>query len=253
MELTAAIRALEALKKPCRVKLHTDSTYVRDGITKWIHGWLQNGWRTADRKPVKNADMAGAARRSQAAAHRMALGEGPQRPSRKRPRRRSRLRRGRRPPLARDGEVRRCDYMSCAGIASPQDQVCAQQRGGWRRLVPMPPCPTHQNLGQSGSKPNFMRPSAKVLRPAHLRSTASTGQSTAFSNRSMAVATSISSGAASQGSTDLVERADPDAVVALALEIEAFVEVGDERQVLRPLGRLAAAPPFAVSEPGRCR
>ena len=57
MELTAAIRALEALKKPCRVALHTDSQYVRDGITKWIHGWRKNGWRTADRKPVKNAEL----------------------------------------------------------------------------------------------------------------------------------------------------------------------------------------------------
>ena len=57
MELIAAIRALEALTKPCRVELHTDSQYVRDGITKWIHGWQRNGWRTADRKPVKNADL----------------------------------------------------------------------------------------------------------------------------------------------------------------------------------------------------
>ena len=57
IELTAAIRGLEALKKPCRVELHTDSNYVRDGITKWIHGWQRNGWRTADRKPVKNAEL----------------------------------------------------------------------------------------------------------------------------------------------------------------------------------------------------
>ena len=57
MELTAAIRALEALNKPCRVALHTDSQYVRDGITKWIHGWQRNGWRTADKKPVKNAEL----------------------------------------------------------------------------------------------------------------------------------------------------------------------------------------------------
>lgn len=57
MELTAAIRALEVLKKPCRVALHTDSQYVREGITKWIHGWRRNGWRTADRKPVKNAEL----------------------------------------------------------------------------------------------------------------------------------------------------------------------------------------------------
>ncbi|MDQ3472052.1 MAG: ribonuclease HI [Pseudomonadota bacterium] len=57
MELTAAIRALQALKRPCRVELHTDSSYVRDGITKWIHGWQHNGWRTSDRKPVKNEEL----------------------------------------------------------------------------------------------------------------------------------------------------------------------------------------------------
>jgi ribonuclease HI len=57
MELLAAIRALTALNKPCRVQLYTDSNYVRDGITKWIHGWRRNGWRTADRKPVKNAEL----------------------------------------------------------------------------------------------------------------------------------------------------------------------------------------------------
>ena len=57
MELRAAIEALNALKRPCRVEIHTDSSYVRDGIMKWIHGWRRNGWRTADRKPVKNADL----------------------------------------------------------------------------------------------------------------------------------------------------------------------------------------------------
>ena len=57
MELMAAIEALNALKRPCRVDLHTDSVYVRDGITKWIHGWRRNGWRTADKKPVKNAEL----------------------------------------------------------------------------------------------------------------------------------------------------------------------------------------------------
>ena len=57
MELMAAIEALKALKKPCRVQLYTDSNYVRDGITKWIHGWRRNGWKTADRKPVKNAEL----------------------------------------------------------------------------------------------------------------------------------------------------------------------------------------------------
>ena len=57
MELTAAISALESLKRPSRVELHTDSSYLKDGITKWIHGWKRNGWRTADKKPVKNAEL----------------------------------------------------------------------------------------------------------------------------------------------------------------------------------------------------
>ena len=57
MELRAAIEALNALKRPCRVELHSDSQYVRDGITKWIFGWQRNGWRTADKKAVKNADL----------------------------------------------------------------------------------------------------------------------------------------------------------------------------------------------------
>jgi len=57
MELMAAIMALEALKRGCDVEIHTDSQYLRDGITKWIHGWKRNGWRTADKKPVKNAEL----------------------------------------------------------------------------------------------------------------------------------------------------------------------------------------------------
>ncbi len=57
MELMAAIAALEALKRPCAVRLWTDSTYVRDGITKWIHGWKRNGWKTAAKKPVMNEDL----------------------------------------------------------------------------------------------------------------------------------------------------------------------------------------------------
>lgn len=57
MELTAAIEALKALSEPCTVTLHTDSTYVKDGITKWINNWKNNGWRTAAKKPVKNADL----------------------------------------------------------------------------------------------------------------------------------------------------------------------------------------------------
>ena len=57
MELMAAIKGLEALTRPCRVTLSTDSMYVKDGITKWVHNWRRNGWRTADRKPVKNAEL----------------------------------------------------------------------------------------------------------------------------------------------------------------------------------------------------
>jgi ribonuclease HI len=57
MELMAAIRALQALKRPCDIILYTDSIYVRDGITKWILGWQKNGWRTAAKKPVMNAEL----------------------------------------------------------------------------------------------------------------------------------------------------------------------------------------------------
>ena len=57
MELMAAIRALEALKRPSQVKLYTDSIYVMKGITEWIHDWKRKGWRTADKKAVKNADL----------------------------------------------------------------------------------------------------------------------------------------------------------------------------------------------------
>lgn len=57
MELMAAIAALEALERPSQITVVTDSTYLRDGIRKWIHGWKRNGWKTADRKPVKNAEL----------------------------------------------------------------------------------------------------------------------------------------------------------------------------------------------------
>lgn len=57
MELTAVIRALEALKRSCRVKVYTDSVYVQKGITEWIHGWKLRNWRTSDKKPVKNDDL----------------------------------------------------------------------------------------------------------------------------------------------------------------------------------------------------
>ncbi|MHA3976377.1 ribonuclease HI [Halovulum sp. GXIMD14794] len=57
MELTAAIEALRALGRPTAVRIVTDSTYVRDGITKWVHGWKRNGWKTAAKKPVKNEEL----------------------------------------------------------------------------------------------------------------------------------------------------------------------------------------------------
>ncbi len=57
MEMLAAIVALETMKRPVRVVVHTDSTYLRDGITKWIHGWKKRGWKTAAKKPVKNVDL----------------------------------------------------------------------------------------------------------------------------------------------------------------------------------------------------
>jgi ribonuclease HI len=57
MELTAVIRALESLKRDCEIDLYTDSQYVKNGIESWIHGWKRNGWKTSDRKPVKNAEL----------------------------------------------------------------------------------------------------------------------------------------------------------------------------------------------------
>ncbi|MFO1152446.1 MAG: ribonuclease HI [Rhodospirillales bacterium] len=57
MELTAAIEGLSALRRPCSVRIYSDSTYVRDGITRWINLWRRNGWRTADRRPIKNIDL----------------------------------------------------------------------------------------------------------------------------------------------------------------------------------------------------
>lgn len=57
MEMTAAIKALQSLKKPCQVDLYTDSQYLRKGITEWVENWKQRGWKTASRKPVKNVDL----------------------------------------------------------------------------------------------------------------------------------------------------------------------------------------------------
>jgi ribonuclease HI len=57
MEMMAAIKGLESVQRPAQIRIYTDSTYVRDGITKWIHGWKKRGWKTADKKPVKNIDL----------------------------------------------------------------------------------------------------------------------------------------------------------------------------------------------------
>ena len=57
MEMMAAIAALEGLKRACEVHLHTDSLYLKDGVTKWLEGWKKKGWKTADKKPVKNIDL----------------------------------------------------------------------------------------------------------------------------------------------------------------------------------------------------
>jgi len=57
MEMSAAIHALNNLSEPCEIKLHTDSKYVLDGITKWVHGWQRNGWKNAAKQPVRNADL----------------------------------------------------------------------------------------------------------------------------------------------------------------------------------------------------
>lgn len=57
MELMGAIEALNALTRPCAVEMHVDSSYVKDGISKWIHGWKKNGWKTSDKKPVKNVEL----------------------------------------------------------------------------------------------------------------------------------------------------------------------------------------------------
>jgi len=57
MELTAVIRALELLERPCQIEVYTDSQYVQKGISEWLHDWKRRGWRTADKKPVKNVDL----------------------------------------------------------------------------------------------------------------------------------------------------------------------------------------------------
>ena len=103
MELLAAISALEAMKKPVSADIYTDSQYVRGGITSWIHNWKRNGWKTADKKPVKNVDLWQRLDAAHEAARRaLALGQGPRRPPRKRTRRPARPRRAEGKPVRRD-------------------------------------------------------------------------------------------------------------------------------------------------------
>jgi hypothetical protein len=89
MELMAAISALEALKRPCRIDLHTDSQYLRNGVMSWLANWKRNGWRTADKKPVKNVDVAAPRGGAQAPSGALALGSRSCRPRHERARRRA--------------------------------------------------------------------------------------------------------------------------------------------------------------------
>ena len=242
----AAIEALKALKQPCRVELHTDSNYVRDGITNWIHGWRRNGWRTADKKPVKNAELwqelldaaaphriewhwvkghAGHPENDRADA--LACAEADKRADRLAPTSADRAAKARRDRYPRP--VRRQRLLQHQRRAQQQRRRRARSGSQCR-----PARRTRRNRGASGSKPKLGRRSgAKVRRPAHLRSTASTGQSTTlFESVDRGGDVDFLGRGIARVDRDLVERADPDAVVALALEIEAFVRVGDERQVL---------------------
>ena len=101
MELMAAIAAFEALKKPCRVDLHTDSQYLRNGVMSWLANWKRNGWRTADKKPVKNVDLWQRLEAALKPHGALALGQGSRRPRHERTRRRSGARGDRRNPQRR--------------------------------------------------------------------------------------------------------------------------------------------------------
>ena len=128
MELMAAISALNALKEPCEVDLYTDSNYVKDGIGGWIHGWKRNGWKTADKKPVKNAELWQALdAATQAPQGDLALGEGPCRPCRERARRRA----GAPGHGAVQAAVAHCQtrYAAGAGQTDPEDAAVGFPRG----------------------------------------------------------------------------------------------------------------------------
>jgi hypothetical protein len=187
MELMAAIRGLEALTRPCRVTLSTDSMYVKDGITKWVHNWRRNGWRTADKKPVKNAELwqalcAAAERHRSTGSGSRAMPAMPRTSgstSWPAPRRRACAARPRGPGETR-ADRRRVASTPAGTSPSPSSSAapsCAAAGAVW---IPKPPCPTHQKKsGQSAAKPIAgTRSGVKVRRPAQRRSTASTGQST---------------------------------------------------------------------------
>ncbi len=134
MELMAAIEGLNALTRPCRVTLSTDSRYVMDGLTKWIHGWRKNGWRTVRQEAGQECrSVAGADRRRRAAPRRMGVGEGPCRPPRQRARRQAGERRRARATLI-DGQATRCPTdpqfvprrSRCSGRRSA-DTACKKQ------------------------------------------------------------------------------------------------------------------------------
>jgi hypothetical protein len=125
MELMAAIKALNALKEPCEVLLHTDSKYVMDGISKLDHGWKRNGWKTADKKPVKNMRAVAGARRG-ARRHKvtLALGQGPCRPCRERARRRT----GARWAWRRSRKVRAKGLEASTALASGAPTAASRMR-----------------------------------------------------------------------------------------------------------------------------
>ena len=236
MELMAAIKALKALKAPVPGQAHTDSNYVRDGITKWIHGWRRNGWRTADRSrsrmPICGRRCSTRAEPHRVEWHWVKGHSGHPRTTG----RRTRLRRGR--GAARLASERgaksagRCRQL--AGVGSPRNERGAQKEAPRARSG----CPSrparapeearrhrveaelHWPVGREGPQAGpfaldrLDRPVDRLLEPVDGDGDVD------FLGRGVA-----------RVDQRLVERADPDAIVALALEIEALVKIGDERQV----------------------
>ena len=263
MEMTAAIRALAALIEPCEVELHTDSRYVIDGITKWVHGWQKRGWVNASKKPVRNADLwheliearrAGtispgtgcgailATRKTNGSTARQRRG-GPDRGHE----RLAFVERARSLSVLRDrfdghaaasetGRVieRRiepsgsCHPVPARAAFAPIDARRRARSGCRSRPAPR----TRRSLRprDRGHRPAAGRARNCASPPSGARR-AITRQSTTCSNRSIASATSSSSGAASHGSLRrLVMRAEPQPA-GLGLEIELPVDVEHQRQI----------------------